>query len=378
MATIGELARQIAESYSIYDSAFRSLTTSTAIDVARKTIAERAAFEKSSIATLSSYLNHISNLDTLSPSIRALTHANASINSIAESTRLFDSATHSVIERERCWQEITKNITISNQVADLTLKRHTSSMLSASLAAQSKMIQLDSYRLGAAIQAAESFDRSFRSFLDKLTTSYDRLFDFIGSQPSGLAYLAPVVTQRPPLEIYREADLLEEITIPENEQVPPDEHDIALVSEERPLEDWLQQIDPNLVNLLHGARSAIHESNPDRARHVTTSLRELFTHVIHLLAPDDSIRTWTNAYDLYHNGRPTRRAKLLYINRRINVDPLSSFVNSDVDSAITLIDALNAETHGITSRLTERQLQAMVYRIEYLLLFLFHLNATNE
>lgn len=378
MATIGELSRQIAESHRIYDSAFRTLEASTAMYSARRTIAERAAFEKSAIAALSSSLSQISSIDIVSSSILALTRANASINSIAKSTYLEDSAMRSVIEHEQPWQEITKSIALRDQVAELALKRHTSSMLSASLSALSKTMKLDSYRIGAAIQATDSFAQSLHSGLDKLTASYDRLFDFIGSKTFSIAEFAPVVTQRPPLEIFREADVLEEITIPEDEQIPLDEREIALMPEERPLDDWLQQLDPNLRHLLHGARSAIRESNPELARHVTTSLRELFTYVLHRLAPDDGVRTWTNANDLYHNGRPTRRARLLYINRGINVDPLSDFVNTDIDSALTLIDALNAGTHALTSRLTDRQLRAMVDRIESLLLFLFRLNATNE
>lgn len=378
MATIGELARQISESRRVYDSAFRSLTASSAMDAARKALAERTALEASSIAALSSSLSQISKLDTASSSIRALTKANASIKCMFESTGRMDTAMRSAIESNRRWQEMTKTIALRDEVTALTLKRHTSSMLSASLAAQSKFMQLESHRLGAAVHAAASFQESLRSGLDRFTTTYDRLFDFIGAQPATLAELAPVVTQRPPLEVYREADLLEEITIPEDEQSPSEDEGIGLAPEERPLEDWLHQLDPNLANMLRGARAAIRESNPDRARHVTTSVRELFTHVLHRLAPDDGVRGWNRADNYYQNGRPTRRARLLYINRGINVDPLSEFVDADVDSALTLINALHAGTHGITSRLTDRQLQAMVDRIESLLVFLFRLNASNE
>ena len=378
MATIGELARQVAESHRIYDSAFRSLTASTAMKAAQIALAERAAFEKSSIASLSSALSQIVKLDTTSSSIRALAAANASINSLVESTRVMDSVMRSAIEHNQWWREMMKSVALRDQVADLALKRHTSSMLSVSLATQTKFMQLESHRLGAVVHAAQSFQESLHSSLDRFTMSYDRLFDFIGAQPSTIAELAPEVTQRPPLEVYREVDLLEKITIPEDEQSPTDDERIGLVSEDRPLEDWLQQLDPNLVNLLLGARSAIRGSNPDRARHVTTSVRELFTHVLHHLAPDDSVRGWTIADDLFHKGRPTRRARLLYINRGINIDPLSDFVDADVNSSHTLINALHAGTHGITSRLTDRQLQAIVNRVESLLLFLFRLNDTNQ
>ncbi len=378
MATIAQLARQIAESRRIYDRAVQSLAPSTAIDAARKAIAKRAAFEASSIAALSSSLSRISDVDSVSSSVRALTAANSSIKSILESTRSLESVICPAIERERRWQELTHNIPLRDEVAQLTLKSHVSSMLSASLAAQSRFMQLESYRLGAAIQANESFHQSLRFGLDKFATTYERLFDFIRTQPSFLAELAPLVTQRVPLEVYREAALLEEITIPKDEQAPRDVDDTVLAPDERPIDDWLQQLHPNLDNVMHGARAAIHESNPDRARHVTTSVRELLTQVLHHLAPDDDVRAWTDAPNLYHNGRPTRRGRLLYISRGINVDPLSEFVSADVDSALTLMNALQSGTHAITSRLTDRQLQAIVDRTESLLLFLFRLYATNE
>lgn len=40
-----------------------------------------------------------------------------------------------------------------------------------------------------------------------------------------------------------------------------------------------------------GAKSALNSTdNPDYARHCAVSLRELFTHVIHRLSPDDEIK----------------------------------------------------------------------------------------
>jgi hypothetical protein len=122
--TIADVARQIAESHRLYDSAFRSLTASTAMDAALKALAEHAAFEKASIASITSSLSELSKLGTLFSSIRALTEANASIKSIFESTRSIDSAMRSVLEHQRQWQEMTKNLGLSSQLAELTLRRH--------------------------------------------------------------------------------------------------------------------------------------------------------------------------------------------------------------------------------------------------------------
>ena len=375
--TITDVARQIAESHHLYDSAVRSLTASTTMDTAFKALAERTAFEKASIASITSSLSALSKLDTLSSSIRAMTAANTSIKSIFESTRSIDSVMRSALENQQRWQETMKNLDRNSQLAELTLRRDTSAMLSASLAAQSKLLELQPYRLGATIHAAASLQESLRLDLDTFATSYNKLFDFIGHRPSIIVDIEPIITQYPSLEVFREADLLKEITVPEDEQEGLDEYEVPVVPEKRSLEDWLREIDTGLPTLFQGACEALNTANPDRARHVATSIRELFTHVLHRLAPDDGIRDWTTDVRYYDKNRPTRRARLLYINREINVGVFSSFVDADVNAALTLIDALQAGTHGITSRLTDRQLRALVDRMESLLLFLFRLNSTN-
>ena len=84
--------------------------------------------------------------------------------------------------------------------------------------------------------------------------------------------------------------------------------------------------------------------NPDRARHVTTSVRELFSQVLHGLAPDEEVRAWSSNEQHFQNRRPTRRARLLYICRHINSDPLTRFVEDDVQAALSFVEALNADT----------------------------------
>ena len=154
---------------------------------------------------------------------------------------------------------------------------------------------------------------------------------------------------------------------PEVEEGVRSEYEVPAVRERRSLEWGLSRLDPDLLNLLQGARAALNTVNPDRPRHVIVSLRELVTHVLHLLAPDVSIQNWNSDPDCYHNGRPTRRTRLLYINRNINSGPLSKSFGAHVTWALTLMDELNAGSHVISSRLTEQELQALVVETESLL-----------
>ena len=154
---------------------------------------------------------------------------------------------------------------------------------------------------------------------------------------------------------------------PEDEQGDWAGYQSPTIREERSLENGLLRVEPGLLNLLQGARLALSTPNPDRPRHVIVSLRELVTHVLHLLALDARIQNWNSDPDCYHNGRPTRRTRLLYIYRNINSGPLSKSVGAHVTWALTLMDELNAESHAITSRLTEQELQVLVVETESLL-----------
>ena len=222
--------------------------------------------------------------------------------------------------------------------------------------------------LGAAIEAALSLQKTEHLNLNKL-------FNVPDYRSSVIARPEPVIVQYPPREVFREVEILKEIITPEYDREIPDEYEVLVVPEEILLESRLRDIDRGLPNLLQGARLASSTDNPDRARHVTVSLRELIGHVLRHLAPDNSIRDWTNDSSYYHGGRPTRKARLLYISREINADDLSEFVNAEVTLAIKLMDLLNGGTHVTASRLTDRQLQALVTRTELLLSFLLHLDS---
>ncbi len=220
--------------------------------------------------------------------------------------------------------------------------------------------------LGAAIEAVLPLQKN-------QDLNPNKLFDFPDYRSSVIAQSEPVIVQHPPREVFREEEILKEIIIPEYDREIPDEYEVPVVPEEIFLEDRLRDIDRGLPNLLQGARHALSTDNPDRARHVTVSLRELTGHVLRHLAPDNSIRSWTDESSYFHNHRPTRRARLLYINRAINNGSLSEFIDADVTSTIKLMDLLNGRTHDITSHMTDRELQALVTRTELLLLSWLHL-----
>lgn len=147
-----------------------------------------------------------------------------------------------------------------------------------------------------------------------------------------------------------------------------DENDTA--AREGAAEIRLRELDPKLLGLLIGARAAAKANNPDRTRHVTVSLRELFTHVLHRLAPDEHVSAWTRDPKHFHNGRPTRRTRLLFICRDLDSDPFATFVEKDVDAALKFLTVFQVGTHGVGVEYSAIQLAALIARMEGLLHFL--------
>ena len=325
---------------------------------------------KNPIASITPTLEALSKLDNLPSTIRAMTEANKSILATTEANMFADSMTHSLHESRQQTQEIMKSLSATFDMP---------AILSTSLAAQLKLSELQRFPLGAAINAAATLQDSLSRNLDRFTANYRKLVDFTDHQSPIIEVLEPDIIQYPAQEVFREAELLEQITVPEDEQVVLEEYEVIPIPEERSLEDWLGEINSGFPSLLQGAHAVLNTDNPDRARHVTVSLRELIGRVLHQFAPKDKIKAWSAAPNYYdEEDKPTRRARLLYICREINFDPLSEFVDVNVKSVLTLIQVLNAETHVIPCRLTNRQLQALVDRTESCLLFLLRLSSTNN
>jgi len=130
------------------------------------------------------------------------------------------------------------------------------------------------------------------------------------------------------------------------------------------LEAALAKINPSLCKLWHGANLAAVSDNPDKVRHALTSLRELFTQVIHFLAPDADVKRWTTDPIRYHQGRPTREARLLFICSNVATPPLSDFVKAEVRSVLSLARVFQQGTHDINLSLSPAQLRLIFLRVE--------------
>ncbi|MEO0770904.1 MAG: hypothetical protein AAFY72_16030, partial [Cyanobacteria bacterium J06649_4] len=204
------------------------------------------------------------------------------------------------------------------------------------------------------------FSGSLIEALTGLTSSYRSVIESI---PEVQNAQATFIAKYSPAEYSSEVEALEKV-LGEPEEAEADLEQLPSIDDE------LASFDSSLLTLVNGARLSLRSDNPDKARHVTTSVRELFTHVLHYFAPDNDIKSWSSDPNHYHNNRPTRRARVLYICRRFSNGPLTKFVEADVKATLALVDSLNSGTHGIESKFSEAQLQAVVCRMESLVLYL--------
>ena len=142
----------------------------------------------------------------------------------------------------------------------------------------------------------------------------------------------------------------------------------------------LQQVDPGLARPYIGARDALYGNNADRARHILSSLRELWNHLLRRLAPDDLVAAWipavSNQKDLLHDGKPTRRARVLYVCRELNNDPLTDFLMHDTRALVKMIELFN-RVHELETALTDEQLRAILLRTDSWLMYILQISVGN-
>jgi hypothetical protein len=167
-----------------------------------------------------------------------------------------------------------------------------------------------------------------------------------GEQPDWMA-------DYPSRALLLHADATEQISVAEPSEdlaIERAEHIVMVIhSEDRTLPELLGEIDPDLPPLLDGAEDAIARRDADWVRHFSISGRELTTHVLHTLAPDDEIREWTADPEYYHDGHPTRRARTDFILGRLESADMSAYVDAVFRALLATHDLLQKGAHALSA-----------------------------
>lgn len=361
---LDSIARDMTRSLSTYNAFAAQLKVSTsAFTSVQDALNTQLAFDRGLLRVTSDVLSEARLAALTTSNLRDLTTANHQLAELASASSIANSRFSHVFAEHNALRASLESLAVHPSVTTLLSSMDTTSLLHTSIRSQCRLLELESRSFGQSIGASNTLSNDLVATLGKLTRSYR---DVVECLPSLQERCVPVIAKYSPLEYSLELGVLE--------RVSADNNDVSDSGGLPSVDDELASFDKRLLGLINGARESLQNENPDRARHVTTSVRELFTHVLHALAPDADVRKWSSDASHYHNNRPTRRARLLYICRKFSCDPLSQFVEDDVRAALTLIDSLNEGTHVIQSRLTYFQLEAIVCRMEALALFLLKLS----
>jgi len=238
---------------------------------------------------------------------------------------------------------------------------------------QEHLLNLDWYNLErSAFHKTDELSCAMESF-NVLAENYNSLFQSFSTKQFDVISFPSFVSGLPPIEILTSSALIHTIARDGSEEhveeASPLESEIT-GDIESSLEELLVHINPEIRRLWLGAKEAFSTSNPDKKRHVVVSLREMLTHILHVIAPDDAVSKWTSKSSHYHDGRPTREARLLFVCRDINHGPFEQFINKDVESHVKFINLFQRGTHEININITEQQLKTLVVRSEALARFL--------
>lgn len=138
----------------------------------------------------------------------------------------------------------------------------------------------------------------------------------------------------------------------------------------------LEEVSIDLNNRWKGAVYALNPSNPDAARHFCTSTREIFTEFIEMKAPDDMVFAYKPDCERTNRGNATRREKIKYLMRNIDVDDsIVDFADEDITNILELFHILSDGTHGAAGRYEFNQLLQVKKRVEQGINFLCEISS---
>ena len=305
--------------------------------------------------------------------------ANSSTLSILNEIGPRISAVESINAVSLSWRKEIENFQRFKSVPDASLESvlgvHLTRITERTLLAQGAVASISRQDIGGAIATSVDARNALQHGFDSFAKSYSQLFKSFEQPQTSILTLHPRLSELSSVEFFNGADLLRTTSLasePEDDFEEDRKYVREEISEEiaEVLPVLLSKLNPKLLRLWEGATHARRSSNPDRIRHFATSLRELMTHVMHQLSPDEEIRGWSTSTTDFADNRPTRKARLRFIARDINHGPFTDFIEKDIQATLATFNLFHAGTHVIESSLTEAQLAALQTKVESALYFM--------
>lgn len=259
------------------------------------------------------------------------------------------------------------------------VESHIATIAQINTFAESSLLSISQNKIGLEMKISEIDRNIFSSNFQNLSNSYEHLTNSFVDGNQNLFSISPEISRLSAIEYFNATDLvvsisLREVNQTEFEEEKSDVREIIYLETQDILDYLLSEINNDFIKMRQGAKQALKSTNPDRIRHFITSYRELFTHIVHTLAPDKEIKEWTTDAEFFSNGRPTRKARMLYIYRNNNQSQIKTFIEKDIDSTLEAMNLFQKGTHATDSSFTEFQLKALEIRIEATLRLLLESN----
>ncbi len=328
-------------------------------------------------------LERMSHIDTLTKEAKAVADAHGSLSLQLSRYALPDFDVIAAIKANPSWAPIVEQYSALSgcgAASDLALKSHFASIAESSFLAQERMLQVYPGVLGLTAGFESADLRGLRDASSLLAEEYRILIRSFEDNRLLIASLPPIVSSGPSVELLTSAKLLGSLSRVDYEDMvetcdSPEEQEL-LAEIEASVDELLAELNADLQTMWLGAKQAFRSNNPDRVRHVVVSLRELVGHVLRFIAPDEQVKSWTTKPEHFHEGSPTRAARVLYVCRGINHGPFAKFVAADVKASIECIRLFQRGTHELTIDFSECQLRTLFLRTESLLRFLLYISRT--
>jgi len=318
-----------------------------------------------------------------SPALELVNSVNLSIGRLFESTDTvsINKLLGQDVLQSNAWRkqlEALHTVTEGSRSYSLALQSHLADISKFSVLSQASVSQFPWEQIGSALGVQPAIKSSLQDAFLGFAHSYSRLFDSLEKKPSIVVSLPPIISKFPTVEFFNGVNLVDTITIKTAEDIQFEEEkqqatdEVRKETEDR-LETLLMGLNVEFIVLLRGARQSLYSTNPDNIRHFAISLRELFNHVLHRLAPDDEIKAWSKNPEYYDKGKPTRKARLFYICRKLNHEPFSDFLEKDIDAVLEFLQLFQRGSHEIVPKYTNTQLRMMLLRMESMLRYLLEM-----
>jgi hypothetical protein len=226
------------------------------------------------------------------------------------------------------------------------------------------LIQNDKF--GIAINLSKTFNHSLFNNLKSLSKSYNHLLETSEKLQPQFAVNQKLFESFPALSFYKAASFARSISDVEEIDLEIEDTDVTeIITESYPedINQYLSDIGEDILKLWVEARSALLGDYLGNERHCFLCLRELFTNILHRIAPDEEVMQWSTNAKHIENGKVTRAARLEYVYSSMNFPPFDEFLKADIPYTLKIVSSLQ-RVHEAKLSLTPLQKRIIFEKFE--------------